>query len=110
MKKPKFLYHGSSKKVDVLMPYQADDWKCEHGRHFGVYATSDRNVALAFALGGIPDQTGTCSRVIREKDRSPLKWFLFGGIQTLGAKAISISYHRRGFVILVGISGCVIIL
>ena len=31
MKKPKFLYHGGSEKVDVLMPHQAQDCPCQGG-------------------------------------------------------------------------------
>lgn len=79
------------------MPHQADDWKYEPGRHFGVYATSNRNVALAFALGGVPDETGTCSRVIREKDRSPLKMVFVRGHPNFGGKGYLYKLSSKGF-------------
>lgn len=97
MKKLNFLYHGSSKKVDVLKLSQADDWKYEAGRHFGVYATSNRDVALAFALGGVPDKTGTCSRVIREKEHKSLKMVFVRGHPNFGGKGYLYKLSAKGF-------------
>jgi len=56
--KPTFLFHGSSKLFDVLLPSQAYDWGYSEGCHDAVYATSNRDIALAFALGVVPDETG----------------------------------------------------
>lgn len=50
------LYHGSSVKVDKLIPHQAFDIGFVEGCKNAVYATSNRNMALAFALGGIPNE------------------------------------------------------
>jgi len=97
MKRPQYLYHGGSEKVDVLMPHQADDWRCEQGCHFGVYATSNRDVALAFVLGGVPDETGTCSRVIREQDRNPLRMVFVRGHPNFGGKGYLYKLSSEGF-------------
>ena len=79
MVKPEFLYHGSSILVDVLKPHQAYDWDNERGRMFGVYATSNRDVATAFALGAVPDESGSISRMIRKQDSEPIKMvFVYG--------------------------------
>jgi hypothetical protein len=97
MKRSRFLYHGSSKRVNILLPKKASDWKFEAGRHFGVYATSNRDVALAFALGGIPDETGTCHRVIREKDRKTLKMVFVRGHPNFGGKGYLYKLSSKGF-------------
>jgi hypothetical protein len=60
-------------KVDVLQPHQAEDWMSEAGRSFGVCATHNRDMAIAFALGAVPDESGSVSRVIRKQDLNPVK-------------------------------------
>ena len=97
MRKPRYLYHGSSKRVNILMPQLADDWRFEAGRHFGVYATSNRDLALAFALGCVPDETGTCHRIIREKDRKPFKMTFVRGHPKFGSKGYLYKLSSRGF-------------
>lgn len=57
-----YLYHGSDKKVSVLVPHQAKDECFEKGCQYAVYATSNKNMALAFALGGIPNNNGELVR------------------------------------------------
>lgn len=59
-----YLYHGSSRKVHVLAPHQACDKEFEEGCQYAVYATSNRNMALAFALGEIPNDKGEVERVM----------------------------------------------
>ncbi len=88
MKNSRFLYHGSSERVGVLMPQQAQDWRHKEGSQNGIYATSNRDVALAFALGAIPDETGSVSRVMG--GTLPLRWFLLKAIQISEARVISI--------------------
>jgi hypothetical protein len=56
MQKPARLYHGSDVRVDVLRPHLAHDVERAAGRRHGVYATHDRDVALGFALGCVPDR------------------------------------------------------
>ncbi len=89
MVKPEFLYHGSSILVDVLKPHQAYDWDNERGRMFGVYATSNRDVATAFALGAVPDESGSISRMIRKQDSEPIKMVFVYGSPNLGGKGYS---------------------
>lgn len=57
-----YLYHGSSRKCDVLLPHQAVDTAFAEGCQNAVYATSDKDMALAFALGAIPDENGEIDR------------------------------------------------
>lgn len=97
MRKPRYLFHGSSRRYNVLKPKLADDWRFEAGRHFGVYTTSNQDLALAFALGGVPDKTGTCHRIIREKDRKPLKMTFIRGHPKFGCKGYLYKLSSRGF-------------
>ncbi|MBQ9868005.1 MAG: hypothetical protein IJM34_13380 [Lachnospiraceae bacterium] len=50
---PDILWHGSPVKVDRLVPNQAADTGFAKGCQFAVYATSNRNMAICFALGCI---------------------------------------------------------
>ena len=52
----KILWHGSSVKVDKLIPNQAMDVGFEEGCKLAVYATSNRNMAICFALGCVADE------------------------------------------------------
>lgn len=59
-----YLYHGSSIRCDILLPHQAVDSGFEEGCQNAVYATSDKNMALAFALGARPNKNGEIERVM----------------------------------------------
>lgn len=59
-----YLYHGSSIKTDILTPHQSVDMGFEEGCQNAVYATSNKNMALAFALGAKPDKNGEVERVM----------------------------------------------
>ena len=59
-----YLYHGSSGYFDKLIPQQAYDIGFEEGCKKAVYATSNRNMALAFALGSVPNKNGEIERVM----------------------------------------------
>jgi len=47
MKKPKYLYHGSGKKLKTLSPLKPDDTDPVHNKK-GVYTTSSKKDALGF--------------------------------------------------------------
>jgi len=97
MTRPKVLYHGSTERVEVLQPHQADDWKFEGGRRFGVYASSNRDVALAFALGAVPDEDGNCIRTMRRADPDYPKMVFVKGHPNFGGKGYLYELPRRGF-------------
>jgi hypothetical protein len=97
MRKPRFLYHGSSRKTDLLRPHQADDWRYEVGRHHGVYATSERDVALAFALGAVPDETGTCHREMKRREGARAQMVFVRGHPNLGGKGYLYKLSSKGF-------------
>ena len=59
-----YLYHGSSGYFDKLIPQQAYDIGFEEGCKKAVYATSNKNMALAFALGAVPNKNGEIERVM----------------------------------------------
>ena len=50
-----YLYHGSPKRLDKLVPKQAHDTGYEAGFQKAVHATSNRIMAICFALGCIGD-------------------------------------------------------
>ena len=98
MEKPRFLYHGSSVKVEALEPYQAYDWGHEEGCQFGVFATSVRDVALAFALGKKPDGNGKVGRVIRKKHPDdPIQMIFWEGTPNLGGKGYLYTLSSQDF-------------
>ena len=95
--KPRFLFHGSSIKVDVLQPHRAEDWMSEVGRFYGVYATHLRDVAIAFALGAVPDESGAVSRIIGKHDLNPVKMLYVRGHPNFGGKGYLYELDSRGF-------------
>lgn len=97
MKKPRFLFHGSSTKVDTLQPHQAEDWLSEAGRLFGVYATDIRDIAIAFALGAVPDESGAVSRMMRKQDLNPVRMVYLKGHPNFGGKGYLYKLHPKGF-------------
>lgn len=58
------LYHGSSIYTNILIPKTAYDWGYEEGCMNAVYATSNKNQALSFALGSVPDSNGEVERLM----------------------------------------------
>lgn len=50
-----YLYHGSPYKVDKLIPNQAHDIGYIEGCKLAVYATSNKAMAICFALGCVDD-------------------------------------------------------
>ncbi len=93
--KPKYLYHGSDERVDVLVPHQAEDSLNEAGSQYGVFATSNRDVALAFALGAVPDEAGRVTRVIRSLN--PVKMIFIQGRPNLGGRGYLYKMSSEGF-------------
>lgn len=59
-----YLYHGSSGYFEKLIPRQAYDIGFEEGCKKAVYATSNKNMALAFALGAVPNKNGEIERLM----------------------------------------------
>jgi len=49
MKKPKYLYHGSSKKLEVLAPQKPEGKNDPKSCVAGIYATDDKKFALAIS-------------------------------------------------------------
>lgn len=60
----KKLYHGSSVYCETLIPHIAYDWGYEEGCKNAVYATSNKSIALSFALGIQADSNGETERIM----------------------------------------------
>lgn len=60
-----YVYHGSSGLYKVLIPHQAYDTGFEEGCRKAIYATTNQNMALAFALGAIPNRKGEVERIMK---------------------------------------------
>ena len=58
MEKPKYLYHGSRYKVDILEPRQASGLPEENGTEFGVYAYERQEMVIPFSLTITPFEDG----------------------------------------------------
>ena len=56
------LYHGSTNKYDVLVPHQAYDIGYAEGCQNAVYASSNKGMAIGFALGTKEDENGELER------------------------------------------------
>ncbi|WP_020616440.1 hypothetical protein [Paenibacillus daejeonensis] len=97
MNKPLFLYHGSSKLVDCLFPFQAYDWVFKEGNQLAVYATSEMNIALAFALGAVLDNEGKCERVMDPKYGLPIQMIFFSGHPNYGERGYLYKVRSDGF-------------
>jgi len=67
------------------------------GRHLGVYATSNRDVALAFALGGVADESGTCHREMRTRGRARVQMVFVRGHPNCGGKGYLYKLSSKGF-------------
>jgi hypothetical protein len=52
---PLFLYHGTSELVNVLRPRKPHGLFRASDQQAGVYATPNMKLAIAFALGPVPD-------------------------------------------------------
>jgi len=98
MIKPPFLYHGSSQLVNPLKPFQAYDFGFEEGNQYAVYASSEIDIALAFALGAVLDAEGKCDRVMDPKYGFPTKMIFFSGHPNYGGKGYLYKLNSDGFV------------
>lgn len=97
MKKPEILYHGSSEFVDILLPNKAEDWLNDSGSQYGVFATSNRNIALCFALGAKTDEDGNISRFILLDDESKEQIVFVLGHPNFGGKGYLYTLSSEGF-------------
>lgn len=59
--KPKFLFHGSRYKLEILKPQQAKGSPSERGDEFGIYAYEDPNMVIPFAMTILPHENGYMS-------------------------------------------------
>lgn len=59
-----YLYHGSPIKVDELVPSQAFDIQFDEGCQLAVYATSNKTMAICFALGCVPNGEAEVERTM----------------------------------------------
>lgn len=59
-----FLYHGSNDYFDVLEPHQAYDIGFKAGCQNALYATTNKVMAIAFALGSVPNIDGDVERIM----------------------------------------------
>lgn len=59
MNKPKFLYHGSRYKLDIIKPHQAYGLPDEKGNEYGIYAYEKYEMAIPFSLTIKPFENGS---------------------------------------------------
>ncbi|OZT75453.1 hypothetical protein [Vreelandella boliviensis] len=66
MSKPDYLYHGTRKKLDLLKPTQGVGYGMADNEH-GVYAVSERDLAIPFAISFRPLDDGAIFSVETSK-------------------------------------------
>ena len=73
------------------------DWVDDAGSLFGVYATSMREEALAFALGAVPGRNGGVTRFIRHDPGGSVQMVFVHGHPNFGGKGYIYTVSSRGF-------------
>jgi hypothetical protein len=97
-KKPQCLYYGSNQKAEILVPDQVYDWGGKPGRQNVFYATSVRDIALAYAMGAVPDETGKYDRVLSYKFNTGEAVMIFHkGHPNFGGKGYLYELSPKGF-------------
>ena len=69
---PSVLYHGSPNRLDRLEPRPARGVGPQHDTLTAVYATDSRNMAIAFAMSGVPDEKGNLSWTLEMEGDRPV--------------------------------------
>jgi ADP-ribose pyrophosphatase YjhB (NUDIX family) len=69
---PSVLYHGSPHRIERLEPRPARGVGPEHDMLTAVYATDSRNIAIAFAMSGTPDEDGNLSWDLEMENDRPI--------------------------------------
>jgi hypothetical protein len=95
--KPAFLFYGSSQRFAVIRPSEAYDWGYAEGCSNAVYATSNREIVLAFSLGAIPDDTGKYERLMDKKYGHEIKMIFCRGHPNFGGKGYLYKVSSEGF-------------
>ena len=98
LNRPRFLYHGSSKYFKIILPYQAYDSAYDEGCYEAVYATSEKDIALSFALGAVPDEFGKIGRVMDKKYGDDIKMIFYHGHPNFGDRGFLYKLSSEGFV------------
>jgi len=97
-RKPEYLYYGSSERVSVVMPSQAYDFGGKTGVLNAIYATPVRDIALAYALGVVPDETGQHERVMSYKYGAEVKMIFHKGHPNFGGKGYVYKLPCKSFI------------
>jgi len=77
MAKPKYLWHGSPNRYEILNPNQASDFLNSAGNLVGVYATPKKESAITFAMGNKPDSQGKVTKFMKG-DKNIMMVFIHG--------------------------------
>ena len=97
MGNPQYLYRGSSERVDVLRPRRQLNQRRKEDSQYAVYATSDRDIALAFALGAVPDREGGGLCTHMREGHKPVEMIYVRGHPNLGGKGYLYKLSIEGF-------------
>lgn len=83
--KPKVLYHGSNVPIEVIEPRPARGVGPASDTLTAVYATDLKNMAIAFAMAGKPDERGHLSWTLEMENGVPNITY-FAGTPRTGEK------------------------
>ena len=96
--KPRYLYYGSSERLDAILPSQAWHSGDKTGSRMAVYAASVRDIVLAYALGAVPDENGQLDRVMSHKYGGEVKMIFLKGRPNFGGQGYVYKLPVKGFV------------
>ena len=90
--KPEFLYYGSSERMDIIRPL------ADSGGRSAVHAFAVKEIALAYALGIVPDTNGEQDRVMDYKFAEGKAVMIYlKGRPNLGGKGYLYKLSSDGF-------------
>jgi hypothetical protein len=96
--KPDFLYFGDSKRRVMLLPSQKYCRSEKQGSQDAIYAYSNRNIALAYALGAVPDENGRLDRIMDYKYGGEVAMLFLKGHPAFGGKGYVYKLAVKGFI------------
>lgn len=95
--RPPYLYHGSSELLKVLRPRKAHGLFRASERQVGVYATPNKKLAIAFALGPVPDEDNRLLWTVVCGKRGRVKIVFYYGHPCFGKKGYVYKVATKGF-------------
>lgn len=94
---PTYLYHGTSELIKVFRPRKPHGLFRASDQQAGVYATPNMKLAIAFALGPVPDAQNRMLWTVVCGSRGRVKIVFYYGHPSFGKKGYVYRMATKGF-------------